>query len=62
LKNGRVGGKGVRESDGRATHVKWTKVKCAHSGHTLRNLFEINLNINNEKQDCKIDTVCEGRC
>jgi hypothetical protein len=31
-----------------------TKVKHSHRGHPLRNP---NLNINNEKQDCKIGTV-----
>jgi hypothetical protein len=38
--------------------VEWTKVKHTHSGHALRHPLNINLNINNEKQDCKIGTVC----
>jgi hypothetical protein len=38
--------------------VKQTKVKHTHSRHTLRYPFNISLNTNNEKQDCKIDTVC----
>jgi hypothetical protein len=38
--------------------VEWTKVKYTYSGDTLRNPFDINLNINNEKQDYKIGTVC----
>jgi hypothetical protein len=35
-----------------------TKVKYTHSRDTSRNLFEIDFGINNEKQDCKIGTVC----
>jgi hypothetical protein len=34
-----------------------TKVKYTHSGDTLRNPFEINLENNNEIQDCKIGSV-----
>jgi hypothetical protein len=34
--------------------IEWIKVKYTHSGHTVN----INLNINNENQDCKIGTVC----
>jgi hypothetical protein len=34
--------------------VEQTKVKCAHSEHTLRHPLNINLKINNERQDCKI--------
>jgi hypothetical protein len=33
--------------------VKWTP-----SGNTLRNPLNIDLNINNKRQDCKIGTVC----
>jgi hypothetical protein len=50
-----VGAKEVRKSNGR---VEWTRVKYTHSGHTLRHPLKINLNINNEKQDCKIGTMC----
>jgi hypothetical protein len=35
-----------------------TKVKHTHSGHISRYLLNINLNVNNENQDCKIGTVC----
>jgi hypothetical protein len=41
--------------------VEWTKIKHTHSGCTLRHPSNINLNINNERQDCKIGTVCGGR-
>jgi hypothetical protein len=41
--------------------VEWTKVKYTHRGHTLRHPLNINLNINNENQDCKIGTVCGVR-
>jgi hypothetical protein len=37
--------------------VEQTNVKYTHSGHTLRHPFEHQLIINNEKQNCKIDTV-----
>jgi hypothetical protein len=37
--------------------VERIKVKYTHSGYTLRHLLNINLNINNEKQDCKIGAV-----
>jgi hypothetical protein len=36
--------------------IKWTKVKYTHSGNTLRNPFEHQLN--NETQYCKIGTAC----
>jgi hypothetical protein len=55
LKNGEVGGKGVRESNGR---VEQTKVKHTHSGIDWDIPLNIKLNINNENQDCKIGTVC----
>jgi hypothetical protein len=35
-----------------------TKVKCAHCGDTLRNPLNVDLDINNERQACKIGTVC----
>jgi hypothetical protein len=38
--------------------VEWTMVKHTHSGDTLRNPLNINLNIKNKRQDCKIGTVC----
>jgi hypothetical protein len=45
-----MGGRGVgRLMEG----VKWTP-----SGNTLRNPLNIDLNINNKRQDCKIGTVC----
>jgi hypothetical protein len=34
--------------------IEWTKIKYTHSRDTSLN---INLNINNERQDCKICTV-----
>jgi hypothetical protein len=34
-----------------------TKVKSIHSADTLRNHWNIYLNINNKRQDCKIGTV-----
>jgi hypothetical protein len=37
--------------------VGWTKLKYT-SGHTLRHSLNINSNINNERQDCKIGKVC----
>jgi hypothetical protein len=38
---------------------EWTKVKYTHSGPTLRKTpLNINSIINNEKQNCKIGTVC----
>jgi hypothetical protein len=37
--------------------VEWTEVKYTRSRDTLRNPFEHQLNINNEKQDYKIGTV-----
>jgi hypothetical protein len=37
--------------------VEWTKVKETHSRDTLRHPLIINLDINNERQDCKIGTV-----
>jgi hypothetical protein len=40
--------------------VEQTKVKHTHSGDTLRNPFNIHLNIKNERHDCKIGTVCAG--
>jgi hypothetical protein len=46
----RVGGKGVKESNGR---VEWTTVKYTHSGVTLRNPSEHQLNINNEDRTVK---------
>jgi hypothetical protein len=40
--------------------VEWTNIKYIHSKHTLKiNLNQLNqLKYNNEKQDCKISTVC----
>jgi hypothetical protein len=40
--------------------VEQTKVKCSHSGDTLRHPLNMSLNINNENQDCKTGTVCVG--
>jgi hypothetical protein len=40
--------------------VEQIKVKCTHSGDALRNPSEHQLNINNERQDCKIGTVFGG--
>jgi hypothetical protein len=51
-----LGGKGVWESNG----TGWMdQVKDTHSGGGDTPL-NINLNINNENQDCKIGTVHEG--
>jgi hypothetical protein len=47
-----------REMEG----VELTKVKYTHRRNTSRNLFEIDLGINNERQDCKIDTVWGVTC
>jgi hypothetical protein len=38
--------------------VEQTKVKYTHSGDILGNPLNINLDINNERQDYKIGTVC----
>jgi hypothetical protein len=39
--------------------VEWTNVKHTHNEDTVRHTpLNINLNINNERQDCKIGTVC----
>jgi hypothetical protein len=38
--------------------VEWIKINCTHSGLALRHPLNINLNINNEIQDCKTGTVC----
>jgi hypothetical protein len=51
-----VVGKEVR---GVMKKVEWTKVKCTHSRDTWESPLNINSNINNEKQYCKIDSVCE---
>jgi hypothetical protein len=42
--------------------VEHSKVKYTHSRETLRNPLNIDLNINNERQDCKIDTVWGSTC
>jgi hypothetical protein len=42
--------------------VEQTKEKYTHGGHTLRYPFEHQLNIDNEKQDCKIGIVCVCVC
>jgi hypothetical protein len=46
--------------------VELTKVKYTHSGDTSRNPLNINVDINNERQDCEIGTVGEmsgrGEC
>jgi hypothetical protein len=46
------GGKGVTEG------VELTEEKYAHSEDTFRNPLNIDFKINNERQDCKIGTVC----
>jgi hypothetical protein len=38
--------------------VAQNKVKCTHKEHTLRNPLNINLNINKERQECEVGTVC----
>jgi hypothetical protein len=38
--------------------VEWTKTKYSHSTDTLKTPSNINLNINNVRQDYKIGTVC----
>jgi hypothetical protein len=38
--------------------VEWNKVKKTHSGDTSTNPLNIDLEINNERQDSKIGTVC----
>jgi hypothetical protein len=54
------GGKeGVRESN---EGVEQTKVKYIHSRDTLRNPLNIDLGINNERQDCKMCTGAIGGC
>jgi hypothetical protein len=51
-----VRGKMVREA---MEGIEWTKgIKGTHSRDTLRNLWKIDVSINIERQDCKIDTVC----
>jgi hypothetical protein len=40
--------------------VEQTKVKYTHSRDTLRKPLNIDLEINNERQACKIGTVCGG--
>jgi hypothetical protein len=40
--------------------VSWTKVKYTHSRGTLRNPFDLDINTNNERLNCKIGTVCVG--
>jgi hypothetical protein len=37
--------------------VEWIKIKFTHSIDTLINPLNINLNINNERQNSKIGTV-----
>jgi hypothetical protein len=36
------------------------KVKHTYSGNTVRNPLNIDFGINNERQDCKIGTLCVG--
>jgi hypothetical protein len=42
--------------------VEWTKVKYTHSQHGIHRETPLNidLNINNKRQDCKTGTVCGG--
>jgi hypothetical protein len=40
--------------------VSWTEAKYTHSRGTLGNPFELDLNTNTERQNCKIGTVCVG--
>jgi hypothetical protein len=40
--------------------VEPAKEKYTHTWDTLRNPLNIDLNINNERQDCKTGTVCVG--
>jgi hypothetical protein len=54
-----MGSKVVRESNGRGW-MDQSKVKYTHSAYTMSTHLNSNLNINNEKQDCKIGTVCGG--
>jgi hypothetical protein len=37
--------------------IEWTKAKYTNSGDTLRNPLNINSDINNEIQVCKIGTM-----
>jgi hypothetical protein len=37
--------------------VEWTKVKYTYNGNTLRNSLNSNLDINEDRQDCKINIV-----
>jgi hypothetical protein len=37
--------------------VEQTNVKYTHNRDTLRNPLNVDLNINNKRQDCKIGTV-----
>jgi hypothetical protein len=39
--------------------AEWAKIKYTHGGDR-ETLLNINLNINNERHDCKIGTVCLG--
>jgi hypothetical protein len=52
-----VGGKGegsIREG------VEWTKQSILTAGMHQETLLKIDLEINNEGQDCKVGTVCVG--
>jgi hypothetical protein len=56
---GWVGREGVRESNGRGEPAK---VKYTHSGVHRETPVNTDVGINNERQDCKIGTVCIEGC